>query len=999
MKKLYAALLALVLAAGSAHAADEKVFDLHENFSSCSQSSEKYDHASYTMWTSSTYSGISLNNYNVSYYDDFLTTPDIPLEAGNEYVLKFTFCVYSSYSSQPSKMNIRFGQGENPSEFPILKTLETTESQYVAKEQELTFLVPETGNYKLSFEGLSTLILKNTALWNRGASTVPAPPADFTLTPDPDGAVKVDISFTVPGTTLTGQDLGDCSYRLFRGVQKIKEAAAAKGEKVTFSETRGEAGNVTYAVEVVAGDQTSERLSGIVYLGPETPSAPADLVLSYADGLYNLSWAAPDKGIHDAPLDPARLTYTVSRILDGESTVVAANISATSFSEAIEPAGLQTLKYAVTAKYAAPALESAAAESAPLRIGSLALPFADSFAGATMSDLWDNECVAKPNASYQDKSWEPKASSTSNGDASAPADADGGFLFYNSYNLQKGYIGRLSTPPFAFSEGDKPMLSFMKWNRPGSYSKNDRFSIQISVDNGEWTDVPEAVFTPAGEPAGEWGAHNISLAEMIPAGTKTYRVAFLAVSDYGYNIMIDCVRLFNQVDKDLEISSATIEESLLAGNEATLLVKVTNNGTSEVPADGYSLEVISDFPALIALPELEAIPSLGSKEYAIAIPVNSVHILNADSFSFQAKVSMDGDEVPANDLSAEASLAVAHSEGTPASGLTAAMQPDKSVLLSWTPAKDLEYEPVNITEDFDDETFTDGSTGPFNGWTVVDIDGKDGGTWYTASGSTFNITSGGTPSGSTGNFLGCTVASSAQQDDWIISPAIDCKAGSEMSLKAKVALRSISSYGNNYKIELLYSTEEDFNILNPADNFTASVGSLTSTSYSDRVLPQDNKWHEISFEGIPAEAKRIALHFAAKGSYTPAMWVDDIRLTETDNNPLLGYHIYDVNAAEKLNSELIGANETSFTLPAAPEARLADGRPVFVSAVYADGEAHPSNILNLAEVTGIEAVSVEEADAADARWYNLQGIEMRGTLAPGIYIRRTASSATKVIVR
>lgn len=998
MKKLYAALLALTLAAGSAHAADEKVFDLHENFSSCSQSSEKYDHASYTMWTSSTYSGISLNNYNVSYYDDFLTTPDIPLEAGNEYVLKFTFCVYSSYSSQPSKMNIRFGQGENPSEFPILKTLETTESQYVAKEQELTFLVPETGNYKLSFEGLSTLILKNTALWNRGASTVPAPAADFTLTPDPDGAVKVDISFTVPGTTLTGQDLGDCSYRLFRGVQKIKEAAAAKGEKVTFSETRGEAGNVTYAVEVVAGDQTSERLSGIVYLGPETPSAPADLVLSYADGLYTLSWAAPVKGIHDAPLDPARLTYTVSRILDGESTVVAANISATSFSEAVEPAGLQTLKYAVTAKYAAPALESAAAESAPLRIGSLALPFADSFAGATMSDLWENVCVSKPKPTDSDKFWEAKATSTSSGDATAPADNDGGFLFYNSYNIQRGYSTRLITPPFAFSEGDKPTLSFMKWNR-GSYSKNDKLYIQLSLDNGEWINVPGAEFTPGGEPVGEWTSHNVSFADLIPAGTKSFRVAFYIVSDYGNNLMIDCVRLFNQVDKDLEISSATIEESLLAGNDATLLVKVTNNGTSEVPADGYSLEVISDFPALIALPALEAIPSLGSKEYAIAIPVNSVHILNADSFSFQAKVSMAGDEVPANDLSAEASLAVAHSEGTPASGLTAAMQPDKSVLLSWTPAKDLEYEPVNITEDFDDETFTDGSTGPFNGWTIVDIDGKSGGTWYTASGSTFNITSGGTPSGSTGNFLGCTVASNAQQDDWIISPAIDCKAGSEMGLKAKVALRSISSYGNNYKIELLYSTEEDFNILNPADNFTASVGSLTSTSYSDRVLPQDNKWHEISFEGIPAEAKRIALHFAAKGSYTPAMWVDDIRLTETDNNPLLGYHIYDVNAAEKLNSELIGANETSFILPAAPEARLADGRPVFVSAVYADGEAHPSNILNLAEVTGIEAVSVEEADAADARWYNLQGIEMRGTLAPGIYIRRTASSASKVIVR
>lgn len=994
MKKLYAALLALTLAAGSAHAADEKVFDLLENFSSCSQSST-YDREYTTVWTSSSYSGIALYNYSISYYNDFLTTPDIELQAGTEYVVKTTLAAYDSYNNPEAKLNILLGQGEDPEQFRVLKALESTEMQNTASPQEVSFMVPESGNYRLSFQGTKALILLNTALWDRGASTVPAPPADFTLTPDPDGAVKVDISFTVPGTTLTGQDLDACSYRLFRGVQKIKEAAAAKGEKVTFSETRGEAGNVTYAVEVVAGDQTSERLSGIVYLGPETPSAPADLVLSYAGGLYNLSWAAPVKGIHDAPLDPARLTYTVSRILDGESTVVAANISATSFSEAVEPAGLQTLKYAVTAKYAAPALESAAAESAPLRIGSLALPFADSFAGAVMSDLWDNECVAKN--SNLEKFWQA-VSSTTRDKITDGADNDGGFVYYNSFNIHKGYIGRLATPPFAFSKGDKPMLSFMKWNR-ASDTKNDRLYIQVSVDNGEWTNVPDAEYTPADEPHDQWSTYSVPLADMIPEDAKSYRVAFYAVSDYGEDFILDCVRVFNQVDNDIELAAISIEESLLAGNEATLIVKVNNNGTSEIAPGDYSLEVISDFPALIALPELEAIPSLGSKEYAIAIPVNSVHILNADSFSFQAKVSMAGDEVPANDLSAEASLAVAHSEGTPASGLTAAIQPDKSVLLSWTPAKDLEYEPVNIIEDFDDETFTDDSTGPFNGWTIVDIDGKNGGTWYTASGSTFNITSGGTPSGSTGNFLGCTVASNAQQDDWIISPAIDCKAGSEMGLKAKVALRSISSYGNNYKIELLYSTEEDFNILNPADNFTASVGSVTSTSYSDRVLPQDNKWHEISFEGIPAEAKRIALHFAAKGSYTPAMWVDDIRLTETDNNPLLGYHIYDVNAADKLNSELIGADETSFTLPAAPEARLADGRPVFVSAVYADGEAHPSNILNLAEVTGIEAVSVEKADSADARWYNLQGIEMHGTLAPGIYIRRTASSATKVIVR
>lgn len=43
-----------------------------------------------------------------------------------------------------------------------------------------------------------------------------------------------------------------------------------------------------------------------------------------------------------------------------------------------------------------------------------------------------------------------------------------------------------------------------------------------------------------------------------------------------------------------------------------------------------------------------------------------------------------------------------------------------------------------------------------------------------------------------------------------------------------------------------------------------------------------------------------------------------------------------------------------------------------------------------------EAVGV---DAASAEYYNLQGMRMQGMLAPGIYIRRLGSAATKIVVR
>jgi len=48
-------------------------------------------------------------------------------------------------------------------------------------------------------------------------------------------------------------------------------------------------------------------------------------------------------------------------------------------------------------------------------------------------------------------------------------------------------------------------------------------------------------------------------------------------------------------------------------------------------------------------------------------------------------------------------------------------------------------------------------------------------------------------------------------------------------------------------------------------------------------------------------------------------------------------------------------------------------------------------------VSGLEA-TMSDANAADVRYYNLQGIEIEGDLAPGIYIRRQGTTASKILV-
>ncbi len=990
---------------------DKMVFDLtvRANFDKCTQWSEQYDRSSYDAWSFITYSGYpQMYNYMITngYYNDNLTTPDLDLEAGNMYVVKYKPTAYMSSDDGMSHFTVLLGQGDDITGYRKLQTIDKVPYENystTAPSHEVSFVVPESGKYRVSFNaGPRAIYLKEAAIVNRGQSATPEAPKDFTLTPDPEGELNVSISFTMPETTITGQPLTDLKYNLYRGVQKIKNGvAAAPGEKVSLTETRGESGKLVYSVEAVSGEETSEKLTAETYLGPETPEAPADVTLAGKDDVYTISWTAPATGIHGASLVADKLSYNVSRVLDGEASVIAEGLAECSLTDKVVADGLQTLCYTVEAVYGKHAMKSEAASSPVIKIGTVSLPFADSFANATLSPLWDNELVfcsaVNPASNHY---WQAREKMDTRMITTEAYDGDNGLLLYNSYNIQKTSSCRLSTPPVAYNEGDKPVLTFAMYHISAG---NDILKVQLSCDYGEWTDVPDATFTPKGEPAGAWSEHNVNLARYIPEGTKSYRVALTGETAYGQDIVVDAVRIFNLIDKDLEVASVNAPAEILAGNSVKISVKVVNNGVADVEPGDYSLAIESDFPDEIEIPALSTIPRIGNTIYEIEIPVSSLHLTDANTFTFTAHVDYAGDGNESNNTSEPVEVNVSYSAGTPATDLSAKLGEDGAVTLSWTAAKDLEYEEVAITESFEDESFADGSTGPFNGWTTIDLDGKAGDRWYTAGDSQFNVAvKAGTPSGKDGqNVLGVTVASNAQQDDWIISPKIKCRAGNVMNLKFMMGCKQISSWGNNYEVSLLYTTADEYDILNPQNDFTETVGSsIKSTSYSDRILPQDNKMYELEFNDIPAEATYVALHFTSKGSYSPAMWVDNIRLTEFDANPLLGYRVYSLNGEGLVNDELVDANATEYTLPAVPQVRtFANARNMFVTAVYADGEAEPSNTVNVDDATsGVEGVAADSDADAPIEYFNLQGVRVDNP-GHGIYIRRQGNKVSKTSVR
>ena len=209
-----------------------------------------------------------------------------------------------------------------------------------------------------------------------------------------------------------------------------------------------------------------------------------------------------------------------------------------------------------------------------------------------------------------------------------------------------------------------------------------------------------------------------------------------------------------------------------------------------------------------------------------------------------------------------------------------------------------------------------------------------------------------------------------------------------------------SSTSAKYTYTVYYATEE-FNVLNPADQFTHQVGTSKTISGSSWDNTVDGTLRAEIVTDIPAEAKYVAINFTGRNSYDGAVYVDNIRLTENQSNPLLGYHIYSVLLNDHINDDLISADATSFVFANDALALSVIEHPVFVTAVYADGEAAPSEALDINNMTptGVETVVTDHGTDAPVEYYDLSGQRITAPASTGIYIRRTGTKVEKIAVK
>ncbi|MCM1071880.1 MAG: hypothetical protein NC391_09635 [Alistipes timonensis] len=620
----------------------------------------------------------------------------------------------------------------------------------------------------------------------------------------------------------------------------------------------------------------------------------------------------------------------------------------------------------------------------------LALPLADSFADASFAPFWTNERVAG------NFDWEAVATSPDL-PKPEPYDADGGFLLYQAYRSMKGNSARLATAPIDAATATAPVLQFFMYHHTVG---QDVVKAQVSADGGEWTDVEGSEVTVGGAEVG-WKEYIVPLSGSIPAGASTFRVALTAVSNYGFNIVIDNVRLFNMAGKDIGVE-LTSAGPMVAGLDHELTLTLSNNGPVAIAPSDYKLSVAGG-ECLGVYPGANVeIPALGKATIPVFVNMAEAgKIHKHDEYPFGAMVEMAGDEDASNNKSF-IKLPLTYCDAPVVTGV-GVERLDNGYLISWNHAVDPGFTPVNISEGF--EAYDEGFTGPFGGWEALDLDRKDGGSVYNAKGSALNV--GVIPEGSTwrnlvrgfeGSKMLCvTVPSAAQQDDWLISPPLDASPNTTLTLAFKIGYKNFSvSQINNFEIRYTNSDGE----LDPAhperllDALYEDVRVNIPAASSGTTDPVDMQ--DMVYEGIPGSAKRVAIHFKSKmTSYIAnAMWIDCLTLREENPRTLVSYV---VNGADgcRLNSEDLPAGVNSYLLPET-ESNSEGGTYIYVTALYNDGESAPSEkVLLPGAQSAIEEVGADSD--APAEYYNLQGHRVsRPVAGQPVIVRRGATVSKEV---
>lgn len=383
----------------------------------------------------------------------------------------------------------------------------------------------------------------------------PAAVTAYTVTPGATGALNALAAWTNPTLTYSGNTLTSLTTATLlvnnnpTPVYQNATPVVGGNESYTYNITTPGFYKFTAYASNAVGDGELTHIT--VWIGEDVPAAPGNVVLTNPSGMdASLSWTAPTVGLNGAYFSGANVTYDVIRMPG--NVLVSDNQAGLTFNETIVNPG--NYYYKVIASN-----NSGVGGNANSNV----VLFGDFLIYEDFEGLFPNTGWSAPTGTGV---WAQNAGTVH--PAGVPAHSPTQLAYFNSWTCQAGSTASLITPTvdMAGITGD---FSYWMYHEPGYSGANDRIQLKISTDNGStWTDVGTPVSRYSAT-AG-WVKHSY----IITGGTATTSFDFFATSEYGNDIHIDDVQLY-------EITGC-IQPSFLTANPADVsaILDWTENSTA-----------------------------------------------------------------------------------------------------------------------------------------------------------------------------------------------------------------------------------------------------------------------------------------------------------------------------------------------------------------------------------------------------------------------------------
>lgn len=145
------------------------------------------------------------------------------------------------------------------------------------------------------------------------------------------------------------------------------------------------------------------------------------------------------------------------------------------------------------------------------------------------------------------------------------------FVYFNCYNSNSGNTATLTMPPFNATDTNT-VLSFAMFRDDDYFSKNDRITVQLSIDNGvSWiTAETFSRYSPHGD---FWEVKKIPILYRRP----NMMARFICTSGYGHNVYLDYVRVYLKNERDVQVLTVS-PKYVPYGESVNPVVQITNAG-------------------------------------------------------------------------------------------------------------------------------------------------------------------------------------------------------------------------------------------------------------------------------------------------------------------------------------------------------------------------------------------------------------------------------------